>query len=71
MLQFFTSVAIWFLFFRGYSRRSGETELAVSNIVRSVSALFSVIVNALAGVTGSLVSNLIEQVKRNKFFLYA
>ncbi len=70
MLQFFTSVAIWFLFFVAIERL-GETELAVSNIVRSVSALFSVIVNALAGVTGSLVSNLIGTVKRNKFFRFA
>ena len=35
MLQFFTSVAIWFLFFVAIERL-GETELAVSNIVRSV-----------------------------------
>ena len=58
MLQFFMSVAIWFLFFLAIERL-GEMELAVSNIVRSVSALFSVIVNALSGVTSSLVSNLI------------
>ena len=66
MLQFFTSVAIWFLFFVAIERL-GETELAVSNIVRSVSALFSVIVNALAGVTGSLVSNLIGAGERKSF----
>lgn len=58
MLQFFMSVVIWFLFFLAIERL-GETELAVSNIVRSISALFSVIVNALAAVTSSLVSNLI------------
>lgn len=67
MLQFFTSVAIWFLFFVTFERL-GETELAVSNIVRSVSALFSVIVNALTGVTGSLVSNLIGAGERKKIF---
>ena len=67
MLQFFTSVAIWFLFFVAIERL-GETELAVSNIVRSVSALFSVIVNALAGVTGSLVSNLIGAGEKKKVF---
>ncbi len=67
MLQFFTSVAIWFLFFLAIERL-GETELAVSNIVRSVSALFSVIVNALAGVTGSLVSNLIGAGEKGKVF---
>lgn len=67
MLQFFTSVAIWFLFFVAIERL-GETELAVSNIVRSVSALFSVIVNALAGVTGSLVSNLIGAGEKKQVF---
>ena len=67
MFQFFMSVAIWFLFFLAIERL-GETELAVSNIIRSVSALFSVIVNALSGVTGSLVSNLIGAgEKRNVF----
>ena len=61
------SVAIWFLFFLAIERLS-ETELAVSNIIRSVSALFAVIVNALSGVTSSLVSNLIGAgEKRNVF----
>ena len=67
MLQFFVSVAIWFLFFLAIEHL-GETELAVSNIVRSVSALFSVIVNALAGVTSSLVSNLIGAGEKGKVF---
>ena len=67
MLQFFVSVAIWFLFFLAIEHL-GETELAVSNIVRSVSALFSVIVNALAGVTSSLVSNLIGAGEKGKIF---
>ena len=58
MLQSFMSVALWFLFFLAIERL-GETALAASNIIRSISALFSVIVNALAAVTGSLVSNLI------------
>lgn len=67
MLQFFMSVAIWFLFFLAIERL-GETELAVSNIVRSVSALFAVIVNALAAVTSSLVSNLIGAGERKNVF---
>lgn len=70
MLQFFTSVAIWFLFFVAIERL-GEPELAVSNIVRSVSALFSVIVNSLAGVTSSLVSNLIGAGEKKKYFRFA
>lgn len=67
MLQYFTSVAIWFLFFLAIERL-GETELAVSNIIRSISALFSVIVNALAGVTSSLVSNLIGTGEKKNVF---
>lgn len=67
MLQFFMSVAIWFLFFLAIERL-GEMELAVSNIVRSVSALFAVMVNALAGVTGSLVSNLLGAGDRKNVF---
>ena len=67
MLQFFVSVAIWFLFFLAIEHL-GATELAVSNIVRSVSALFPVIVNALAGVTSSLVSNLIGAGEKGKVF---
>ncbi len=35
----------------------GKTELAVSNITRSVSALFFVIVNSFAVTTGALISN--------------
>lgn len=67
MLQYFTSVAIWFMFFLAIERL-GETELAVSNIIRSISALFSVIVNALAGVTSSLVSNLIGTGEKKNVF---
>ena len=67
MLQFFTSIAIWFLFFIAIERL-GEIELAVSNIVRSVSPLFSVIFTALAAVTSSLVSNLIDAGESNAVF---
>ena len=67
MLQFFMSVVIWFLFFLAIERL-GETELAVSNIIRSISALFSVIVNALAAVTSSLVSNLLGANEKKSVF---
>lgn len=67
MFQFFMSVAIWFLFFLAIERL-GETELAVSNIIRSVSALFAVIVNALSSITSSLVSNLIGAGKKRNVF---
>lgn len=67
MYSYFSSVAIWFLFFLAIERL-GETELAVSNIVRSVSTFFAVIVNALAGVTSSLVSNLIGADNKKNVF---
>ena len=58
MLHAFISVAPWFLFFVAIEHL-GHTELAISNITRSVSTLFFVVVNSFASTTGSLVSNLI------------
>ena len=58
MMHAFISVAPWFLFFVAIERL-GENQLAVSNIIRSVSTVFFVIVNSFAATTGSLVSNLI------------
>ena len=40
-------------------RAFGEKELAATNVIRSVSTVFFVIVNSLAATTGSLVSNLL------------
>ena len=58
MLHAFISVVPWFLFFVAIEHL-GKTELAISNITRSVSTVFFVIVNSFASTTGSLVSNLI------------
>jgi len=58
MMQSFVSVAPWFLFFV-VIEHLGERELAIANIIRSISTLFFVVVNSLATTTGSLVSNLI------------
>ena len=58
MLHAFISVAPWFLFFVAIEHL-GKTELAISNITRSVSTVFFVIVNSFASTTGALVSNLI------------
>lgn len=58
MMHAFISVAPWFLFFVAIERL-GEKQLAVSNIIRSVSTVFFVIVNSFAATTGSLVSNMI------------
>ena len=58
MFHSFISVAPWFLFFVAIEHL-GERQLAVANILRSISTLFFVIVNSFAATTGSLVSNLI------------
>ena len=46
----------------------GELQLAVANILRSISTLFFVIVNSFATTTGSLVSNLIGANERGQVF---
>lgn len=58
MLHSFISMAPWFLFFIAIEHL-GKMELAVSNITRSVSTLFFVIVSSLGATNGSLVSNLL------------
>lgn len=58
MLHAFISVAPWLLFFVAIEH-IGKTALAISNITRSVSTLFFVIVNSFAVTAGSLVSNAI------------
>ena len=58
MMHAFISVAPWFLFFVAIERL-GEVQLSASNITRSVSTVFFVIVNSFAATSGSLVSNLI------------
>ena len=65
MFQFFISVAPWFLFFVAIEHL-GEMQLAVANIIRSISMLFFVIVHSFATTTGSLVSNLIGANERNR-----
>ena len=67
MMHAFISVAPWFLFFVAIERL-GETQLAVSNIIRSVSTVFFVIVNSFAATSGSLVSNLIGAGEGKKLF---
>lgn len=67
MLHAFISVAPWFLFFIAIEHL-GKMELAISNITRSVSAIFFVIANSFAVTTGSLVSNMIGAGDRNAAF---
>lgn len=67
MLHAFISVAPWFLFFIAIEH-IGKTALAISNITRSVSTLFFVIVNSFAVTAGSLVSNAIGAGKHRTVF---
>ena len=67
MFHSFIGVAPWFLFFVAIEHL-GELQLAVANILRSISTLFFVIVNSFAATTGSLVSNLIGADERGQVF---
>ena len=67
MFHSFISAAPWFLFFVAIEHL-GELQLAVANILRSISSLFFVIVNSFAATTGSLVSNLIGADERGQVF---
>ncbi len=58
MLQYFLSMAIWFVFFMALERL-GQRELAIANIVRSVYVVLLIPVQALSTTANSLVSNLI------------
>ena len=62
MMQPFVSIAVWFFFFLAVERL-GERQLAVINIVRALSGLVFIIINAFATTTNSLVSNLMGEGK--------
>lgn len=67
MFHTFISIVPWFLFFVAIEHL-GKIELAISNITRSVSMVFFVIVNSFATTTGSLVSNLIGAGQKSSIF---
>lgn len=58
MLHAFISIAPWLLFFIAIENL-GKSQLAIANIIRSISTLFFVVVQSFASTTGSLVSNLL------------
>ena len=64
MFNQFIGVASWFAFFVAVEHL-GETELVATNVIRSISTLFFVIVNSLAATTGSLVGNLLGAGQKN------
>ena len=65
MLQQFISVSTWFLFFIAIEHL-GERQLAVSNVVRSLSSFPYVVINALAATISSITSNLIGKGLNNE-----
>lgn len=65
MLQQFVSVSTWFLFFVAIEHL-GERELAVSNLLRSLSSFPFVVVNAIAAAVSSITSNLIGEGKKEE-----
>lgn len=80
MLQYFLSMATWFIFFVAVERL-GQRELAIANIVRSIYIMLLIPVNALATTANSLISNaigaggiqhvlpLIKKIARLSFFI--
>lgn len=57
MIQSFISVSVWFLFFVAVEHL-GERPLAITNIVRSISALPFIFMSAFASTGSALISNL-------------
>lgn len=64
MLQYFLSLAGWFVFFM-IIEKSGERQLAISNIIRSAYIVLMIPVFAFGSTTNSLVSNVIGEGKPN------
>lgn len=58
MVQYFLSMATWFVFFMAVERL-GQRELAIANIVRSIYIVLLIPVQALSTTANTLVSNLI------------
>ncbi|MBC7411945.1 MAG: MATE family efflux transporter [Bacteroidia bacterium] len=65
MLQFFISMFSWFLFFI-IIEQTGEHNLAIANLTRSVYMVTMVALIAMGSVTSTIVSNLIGQNKREE-----
>ena len=58
MVQYFLSMATWFVFFMAIERL-GQRELAIANIIRSIYIVLLIPVQALSTTANTLVSNLI------------
>ncbi len=62
MFQFFLSIFVWFIFFL-FIEKMGETELAVSNIVRSIYIVLMIPIWGFASATNTFVS---QQIGKGK-----
>lgn len=65
MLQYFVSMATWFLFLLAIEKL-GENELAISNILRSVSSIPYMVVAAFSAAANTITSNLIGAAKNEQ-----
>lgn len=60
MIQYFASLATWFLFFMAIENH-GERDLAITNIIRTFYMIFFIPMNALSTTANTLVSNTIGE----------
>lgn len=65
MLQFFTAMVSWFVFFL-IIEQTGERPLAISNLVRNVYMIVMIPLLACTNVTGTVISNLSALNKRSE-----
>jgi len=65
MIQHTISISTWFIFFI-YIEHLGERALAISNIVRSVSGILWVVLQAFSSTCSTLVSNIIGEGHQDK-----
>ena len=63
MFQFFVSILSWFTFFM-IIEKTGERNLAVSNILRSLYMIFTIPIFGLGSATSTIVSNMIGEGKQ-------
>lgn len=63
MIQFFVSVLSWFTFFM-IIEKTGERNLAVSNILRSLYMIFTIPIFGLGSATNTIVSNMLGEGKQ-------
>lgn len=63
MIQFFVSILSWFTFFM-IIEKTGERNLAVSNILRSLYMIFTIPIFGLGSATNTIVSNILGEGKQ-------